>query len=105
MIFNSIYQLATEAVKDKLRKEGIIMSLPSPSGELWERDTVEGTERARSQNVAHCNVEEILEVSEKEEVSHLPLVLEERSKGSQWSKLTSKHDVFTCSDRSRTFSS
>ena len=62
MILNSIYQLATEAVKDKLREEGIIMSLPSPSVELWERDTVEGTERARSQNVAHCNVEEILDV-------------------------------------------
>ena len=43
MIFNFIYQLATEAVKDKLREEGIIMSLLSPSGELWERDTVEVT--------------------------------------------------------------
>ena len=32
MIFNSIYQLATEAVKDKLRDEGIVMSLPASSG-------------------------------------------------------------------------
>ena len=62
MIFNSIYQLAREAVKDKLREEGIVMSLPSPSGELWERGTVEVTERERAQSVAHRNVEEILDV-------------------------------------------
>ena len=39
MIFNSMYQLATEAVKDKLRDEGIVMSLPAPSGELWDSDS------------------------------------------------------------------
>ena len=65
MIFNSIYQLATEAVKDKLRDEGIVMSLPASSGELWDRDTVVVTARERSlqgQSGVHHNVEEILDV-------------------------------------------
>ena len=65
MILNSIYKLATEAVKDKLREEGIVMSLPASSGELWDRDTAGVTERARSlqgQSVVHHNVEENLDV-------------------------------------------
>ena len=65
MIINSIYQLATEAVKDKLRDEGIVMSLPASSGELWDRDTAMFTARARSlqgQSVVHHNDEEILDV-------------------------------------------
>ena len=65
MIFNSIHQLATEADKDKLRDEGIVMSLPASSGELWDRDTAVVTARARSlqgQSVVHHNVEEILDV-------------------------------------------
>ena len=63
MIFNSIYQLATEAVKDKLRDEGIVISLPG--GELWDRDTAVVTARERSlqgQSGVHHNVEEILDV-------------------------------------------
>ena len=63
--FSSIYQLATEAVKDKLRKEGIVMSLPASSGELWDRDTAVVTARARSlqgQSAVHHNAEEILDV-------------------------------------------
>ena len=65
MIFNSINQLATEAVKDKLRDEGIVMSLPASSGELWDRETAVVTARARSpqgQSVVHHNIEEILYV-------------------------------------------
>ena len=65
MIFNSIYQLATEAVKDKLRDEGIVMSLPASSGELWDRDTAVVTARERSlqgQSGVHHNVEQILDV-------------------------------------------
>ena len=65
MIFNSIYQLATEAVEDKLRDEGIVMSLPASSGELWDRDTAMVTAQARSlrgQSVVHHNDEEILDV-------------------------------------------
>ena len=65
MIYNSIYQLATEAVKDKLREEGIVMYLLASSRELWDRDTAVVTARARSlqrQSVVHRNVEEILDV-------------------------------------------
>ena len=47
---NSIYQLATEAVQDKLREEGIVMSLPASSGELWDRDTAVVTMRGHD----HC---------------------------------------------------
>ena len=65
MIFNIIYQLATEAVKDKLRDEGsIVMSLLALSGELWDRDTAVVTTRERSlqgQSGVHHNVEEILD--------------------------------------------
>ena len=63
MIFNSIYHLATEAVKDNLRDEG--MSLPASLGELWDHDTAVVTARARSlqgQSVVHHNIEEILDV-------------------------------------------
>ena len=35
-ICNSINQLATEAVKDRLREDGIFVTLPAPSGELWD---------------------------------------------------------------------
>ena len=65
MIFNSIYQLATEAVKDKLRDEGIVMSLPAPSGELWGRDPSVCAVRERStqgQSGVRHNFEEILDV-------------------------------------------
>ena len=48
MIFNSIYQLATDPVKDKLRDEGIVMSLPASFGELWDRDTAVVSARERS---------------------------------------------------------
>ena len=65
MIFNSIYQLATEAVEDQLRDEGIVMSVPASSRELWDRDTAMVTARARSlqgQSVVYHNDEEILDV-------------------------------------------
>ena len=65
MIFNSIYQLATEAVKDKLREEGILMSLPAPSGELWDSDPAVCAVRERStqgQCGEHHDIEEILDV-------------------------------------------
>ena len=65
MILNSIYQLATEAVKDKLRDEGIVMSLPAPSGELWDRDPAVCAVRERStqgQCGEHHDFEEILDV-------------------------------------------
>ena len=64
MIFNSIYQLATEAVKE-LRDEGIVMPLLASSGELWDRDIAVVTARERSlqgQSGKHHNVEEILDV-------------------------------------------
>ena len=65
MIFNSNYQLATEAVKDKLRAEGILMSLPAPSGELLESDPVVCAVREQSpqrQGGEHHDIEEILDV-------------------------------------------
>ena len=65
-IFNSIYQLATESVMDKLRDEGIVMSLFASSGELWDRDTAVITAWERSlqgQSGVHHNVEEILDVA------------------------------------------
>ena len=65
MIFNSIHQLATEAVKDKLRDEGIVMSLPAPSGELWDRDPAVCAVCERStqgESGVHHDCEEILDV-------------------------------------------
>ena len=64
MIFNSIYQLATEAVKDKLRDEGIVMSLPASSGELWvviPRWLLRGHDHCKD-SVSFINDEEILDV-------------------------------------------
>ena len=63
--FNSIYQLATEVVKDRLRDYGIFMTLPAPSGELWDGLPVAGCESERSahgQSGELFGTEEIMDV-------------------------------------------
>ena len=58
--------MATQAVKDKQRDEDIVMSLPAPLGELWNREPAVGAVRERSsqgQSGVHHNFEEILDVN------------------------------------------
>ena len=46
--FNSIYQVATDAVKDRLREYGIFITLLASSGELWDGVLATGCESERS---------------------------------------------------------
>ena len=61
-IFNSSYQLATDAVKDRLREDGIFMTLPAPSGELWDGVLAAGQRSAHGQSGELHGTEEILDV-------------------------------------------